>query len=143
MAIPELGSSRVIAEDGQIVWAGGAPVGGVSATETHGTVVFSDVSGAHTFAWVAKITPSDLCSLTKQFVDSAPKYQSLTPGQKAVVDALITAACKFLTSIGPDILPAQKQAFIRSYDQSAQALVRKGWLTQAQADTLQALASTL
>jgi hypothetical protein len=141
--MPELGSSRVIAEDGKIVWAGGGPVGGVSVTETNGTVVFSNVSGAHTFAWVAKITPSDLCALTRQFVDSSPRYQSLTPGQKAVADTLITAACKFLTSIGPDILPAKKQAFIRSYDQSAQALVKKGWLTQAQADTLQALASTL
>lgn len=143
VAMPELGSSRVIAEDGKIVWAGGGPVGGVSATETNGTVVFSNVSGAHTFAWVAKLTPSDLCALTRQFVDSSPRYQSLTPGQKAVADTLITAACKFLTSIGPDILPAKKQAFIRSYDQSAQALVKKGWLTQAQADTLQALASTL
>lgn len=143
VAIPELGSSRVIAEDGQIVWAGGAPVGGVSATEANGAVVFSNVSGAHTFAWVANVNPSDLCTLTKQFVDSSPNYQSLPPSLKAVVDALVTGACRFLTSIGPGILPAKKQAFIRSYDQSVQALATKGWLTQPQANTLETLANAL
>jgi alpha-L-rhamnosidase len=143
VAIPELGSSRVIAEDGQIVWADGAPVGSVSATETNGAVVFTNVSGAHTFAWVANVTSSDLCTLTAQLVESSPNYQSLPPLLKVVVNALVTGACTFLTAIGPGILPAKKQAFIRSYDQSVQALVKSGWLTQAQANTLKTLANEL
>jgi alpha-L-rhamnosidase len=148
VAVPELGSSRVIAEDGKVVWAGGAPVGTVSggtasASEVNGAVVFSGVSGAHTFAWVAAVTPADLCTLTRQFVDSSASYQALKPVQQVITDALVTAACTFLTSILPDIAPARKQAFIKSYDQSVQGLAKKGWLTQAQASTLQTLASML
>jgi len=53
VAVPELGAARDIAMDGRLVWKDGAPVGGVSATEQNGEVLFSDVTGAHTFAWVA------------------------------------------------------------------------------------------
>ncbi len=143
VAVPELGASRVIAEDGQIVWAGGAPVGGVSATEANGAVVFANVSGAHTFAWVASPTSADVCTLTKEYVDGSGNYQKLTPVQQKVVDALVTAACTFLTQIGPNVLPEQKQAFIQAYDNSVQALVKKGWLTQSQSSTLQSLANGL
>jgi hypothetical protein len=143
VAIPELGSSRVIAEDGKIVWAGGAPANGISASEANGAVVFANVSGAHTFAWAATITPADLCTLTKEYVDSSANYQSLKPVQQEIVDALVTATCTFLTSILPNLTPAKKQAFIKSYDQAVQGLVKKGWLTQAQSSTLQSLASTL
>ena len=87
VAVPELGASCVIAEDGQIVWAGDAPVGSVSATETNGSVVFANVSGAHTFAWVASPTSPDVCTLTKEYVDGSANYQKLTPIQQKVVDA--------------------------------------------------------
>jgi alpha-L-rhamnosidase len=143
VAVPELGASRVIAEDGQIVWAGGAPVGSVSATEANGAVVFSNVSGAHTFAWVASPTSADVCTLTKEYVDGSANYQKLTPVQQKVVDALVTATCTILTQIGPNTVPSQKQAFIRAYDQSVQALAKKGWVTQTQSSTLQALAAGL
>lgn len=143
VSIPELGSSRLIAEDGKIVWAGGAPAGDVSASEADGAVVFSNVSGAHTFAWVANVAPADVCTLTEQFVDASGSYEALTPAQKAGVDALVTTACTFLTSIGPGVLPAKKEALIRAYDQSVQALAKQGWLTQTQANTLQMLAGTL
>lgn len=143
VAVPELGASRVIAEDGQIVWAGGAPVGSVSATEASGSVVFANVSGAHTFAWVASPTSADVCTLTKEYVDGSANYQKLTPVQQKVVDGLVTAACTFLTEIGPNVLPKQKQAFIQAYDNSVQALTKQGWLTQPQSTTLQNLASGL
>ena len=143
VTVPELGSSRVIAEDGKIVWAGGAPVGGVSASEANGAVAFSGVSGSHTFAWVANPVPSDVCTLTTEYVDSSANYQSLKPAQKAIVNALVSAACTILTSIGPNLLPAKKQAFIQAYDNSVQALAKKGWLTQAQSTTLQSLANGL
>ena len=55
----------------------------------------------------------------------------------------MTAACTFLTQIGPNVLPKQKQAFIQAYDNSVQALVKKGWLTQTQSSTLQSLANAL
>ncbi len=143
VTVPELGSSRVIAEDGRIVWAGGAPVGSVSASEADGAVTFSNVSGAHTFAWIANPVPSDVCTLTTQYVDLSANYLSLKPAGKAVVDALVNGACTVLTSIGPDLVPARKEAFIQAYDKSAQSLAKQGWLTQAQAGTLQTLAGAL
>jgi hypothetical protein len=52
VAVPLLGASRVINEDGQIVWDGNGPVGGITAS-TDGTYVrFADVAaGAHLFSW--------------------------------------------------------------------------------------------
>ena len=143
VTVPELGSSRVIAEDGKIVWAGGASVGSVSATEANGAVTFSGVSGSHTFAWVANPAPSDVCTLTTQYVDLSANYQSLKPAGKAVVDALVNGACTILTSIGPDLVPAKKEAFIQAYDKNAQSLAKQGWLTQTQSGTLQTLAGAL
>jgi hypothetical protein len=58
VAVPELGSSRTIAEDGQIVWSNGAPVGGEDASGADGAVVFANVTGTHTFAWVTKAAPT-------------------------------------------------------------------------------------
>jgi hypothetical protein len=141
--VPDLGSSRVIAEDGKIVWAGGAPVGSVAASEANGAVTFSNVSGAHAFAWVANPVPSDVCTLTTQYVDLSANYLSLKPAGKAVVDALVSGACTVLTSIGPDLVPSKKEAFIQAYDKSAQSLAKQGWLTQTQAGTLQTLAGAL
>ena len=92
---------------------------------------------------MASPTPGDVCTLTKEYVDGSASYQKLTPVQQKVVDALVTAACTFLTQIGPNLLPSQKQAFIRDYDNSVQALVKKGWLTQTQSSTLQSLANAL
>ncbi len=56
VAVPLLGTDRTIAEDGAIVWQNGAAVGGASAQQIGDAVVFSDVSGVHTFAWVAQGT---------------------------------------------------------------------------------------
>jgi alpha-L-rhamnosidase len=51
VAVPLLGASRVIAEDGRVVWNGSAPVGGAQAS-TDGTYVFvASVTGTHTWAW--------------------------------------------------------------------------------------------
>jgi hypothetical protein len=76
-------------------------------------------------------------------VDGSANYQKLTPVQQKVVDRLVTAACTFLTEIGPNVLPKQKQAFIQAYDNSVQSLAKKSWLTQPQSTTLQNLASGL
>ena len=51
VAIPELGTSPTITEDGQTVWSNGAPVNGAVAAQSNGAIVFSGISGAHTFAW--------------------------------------------------------------------------------------------
>ena len=51
VAVPILGSSRVIYLDGIEVWDGTAPVNGAIASATVGYVEFRDVTGSHTWAW--------------------------------------------------------------------------------------------
>jgi hypothetical protein len=52
VAVPTLGSARVIYCDGVQVWDGSAAVHGATASATaDGYVTFSGVTGAHTWAW--------------------------------------------------------------------------------------------
>ncbi|MFM8598358.1 MAG: alpha-L-rhamnosidase C-terminal domain-containing protein [Mycobacterium sp.] len=52
VAVPTLGSSRVIFRDGVEVWDGTAGVGGIDAVATaDGYVAFRNVTGTHTWAW--------------------------------------------------------------------------------------------
>ena len=92
---------------------------------------------------IAPPTASGLCALTRSYVDSSSKYQSLKPAAQKVTDVLVTAACQILTNIGPRLKPADKTKFVHSYQQAVQALVPAGWLTQTQAGTLGLLAGQL
>jgi Bacterial alpha-L-rhamnosidase C-terminal domain/Bacterial alpha-L-rhamnosidase 6 hairpin glycosidase domain len=49
VTVPLMNRSGIVAENGRIVWANGAPRNGAVATEAGGNVVFSGVSGANTF----------------------------------------------------------------------------------------------
>ena len=52
VAVPTLGSSRVIYQDGVEVWNGTAAVSGATASDTgDGYIAFSGVTGSHTWAW--------------------------------------------------------------------------------------------
>ena len=52
VAVPLLGSPRVIYRDGVEVWDGTAPVNGaIAAATVDGYVEFGEVSGSHTWAW--------------------------------------------------------------------------------------------
>lgn len=52
VAVPTLGSTRVIYLDGVEVWNGTAAVNGATASATaDGFVAFTDVTGTHTWAW--------------------------------------------------------------------------------------------
>jgi hypothetical protein len=52
VAVPLRGRPRTIAMDGRIVWAAGRPRPGIIAKAAGDAVVFSQVTGRHTFAWV-------------------------------------------------------------------------------------------
>ena len=108
-----------------------------SATDNVGNIG----NGSATFT--VSVSSADLCTLTTQFVDSSPKYTMLKPVPKAVVNLLVRVGCSLLTPVGPSMRPAQKQVFIGAYDSWVQALVGPGWLTQAQATTLEGLAVAL
>lgn len=90
-----------------------------------------------------KLTPTSLCLLTKQFVQGSAKYQALKPAQRAVIDALATAACKQLDGIVAGLSPAKKAAIVSLYKTAVGALVSPGWLTSGQANTLKGLAGAL
>ncbi len=51
VTVPLLGSARVIAMDGRIVWNGHHAVGGLHAYSEGGAVSFTGIRGTHTFAW--------------------------------------------------------------------------------------------
>lgn len=51
VSVPQLGAARNIAMDGTLVWRHGKTVGDVKATINGDRVVFTGVTGSHTFAW--------------------------------------------------------------------------------------------
>lgn len=98
-------------------------------------------TGSATFTVV--VDPQSLCALTRTFVQGSAPYQALPRSAQRLVDASVSASCAILLKIGPQLLPAQKAAFINSYVAAVQALARAGWLTQPQASTLAKLAGAL
>ena len=116
-------------------------------------------AGAHTFSSVAAdaagnqghattsftVTPTaaDLCTLTKQFAESSAKFQALGPRQQAAVDAIITGACNAIAKIIVNLGPKQKAVLVALYQAEVASLAQAGWLTSAQAGTLDQLAGAL
>jgi hypothetical protein len=89
------------------------------------------------------VTPTSLCLLTKEFVQSSANYQALPPSRKAAVDNLVTALCQKLPPSLDSLPPAKKAAFITAYKAGVSALVPLGLLTDEQAQILRDLADTL
>jgi Tol biopolymer transport system component len=108
-----------------------------TATDVAGNTARSATS------FTVTVTVGTLCTLTKQFVQSSPRYALLTTWQKAMVDQLATGFCLRLAATFPQLTPTQKVAFVRAYTAGAQLLVSLGWLTQPQATTLIGLANAL
>jgi hypothetical protein len=132
-------ASNTCADASGPAWSFGAGSHTLSASATdnagntgHGSTTFS-----------VTVSSASLCTLTGQFVDGSKKYGTLKPFQKALVDLAVRNGCSLLTSVGPNVKPAQKQAFINAYANAVQALVGPGWLSQAQAKILQGLAGAL
>jgi hypothetical protein len=122
-----------------LAWTFGAGPHTLSATATDNA---GNVASAST-TFTVTVSPADLCTLTRQFVDGSAKYLALKSLPRAVVDALVGLGCKVLTSIVPKLSPAHKQPFVSAYRQSVQTLAQAGWLTPAQATTLVGLAGGL
>ena len=120
-------------------WTFGAGAHTIQATATDR----AGNTGSGSTNFTINVTIGGLCHLTTKFVQSSAKYQSLSPAQKKVVDALAKALCTILDQIVPKLSPAQKQMLIRAYKAGVQALVPPGWLTQTQATTLSNLADAL
>jgi hypothetical protein len=98
-------------------------------------------SGSTTFT--VKVTCGSLCTLTRQFVESSPKFAALPPAVQQRVDLLATSACRHLDHARRALTPGEKARLIAAYGNLVQALARGGWLTPAQALTLIAMSQDL
>jgi hypothetical protein len=107
-----------------------------SATDTRGNTASKPV----TFA--VRVTPTSLCTLTKQFTQTSPAYLRLSSFARLVVDALVTATCKPLDTIVASLSPANKAAAISAYKSAVTALVPT-LLTTDQANKLKGFADAL
>jgi hypothetical protein len=105
------------------------------------------VLSSHASLWNfgIKVTPSSLCTLTKQFIQGSTRYQALRAPLKAAVDKLATAACTNLDTVSAKLKPAQRTALVAAYKKAVDALAgpTQGWLSAGQATTLKALADSL
>jgi hypothetical protein len=88
-------------------------------------------------------TPQALAALTLQYVQGSARYQQLPPAQQKLVTALADQAIAQLAKISPNLTPPQLAALITAYKQVVTVLQAQGWLTAAQAATLDSLASTV
>jgi hypothetical protein len=91
----------------------------------------------------AVATQAELCALTTEYVHDSARYQALRRVQRAVVDVAARAGCAILGKIVPRLSQKQKATYVAAYKHAVQGLANAGWLTQAQADELKALADLL
>jgi Bacterial Ig-like domain (group 3) len=92
---------------------------------------------------VSADTPSNLAKLTLQYVESSTKFQALSPLQKKVIEALANVEIAVLGQITPHLSSAQLAKLVSVYKQGVAVLHTQGWLTAAQASTLDGLAGNL
>jgi hypothetical protein len=85
-------------------------------------------------------TTDTLCSAVRTAVTGSAAYQALSPKRRADVDRLIDNACAAARAI----LDGPKRArFIDAFVATVDRLSAAGWLTPAQASSLEAIARTL
>ncbi len=73
--------------------------------------------------FTVNVTPTSLCVLTAQFVQSSPNYPTLKPLQRLVIDALVKVACAPLDAITAKLTAKQKATLVSTYKTLTQALV--------------------
>jgi len=117
------------------------PLGANTATATAKDKAGNTRTASFTFT--VQVTPTSLCTLTKQFVQGGAKYQALKANQRAAIDATLTAICQGLNSVTSRLTAQQKTLLIAAYKNAAQALVTAGWITQVQSTKLASLAGAL
>jgi hypothetical protein len=98
--------------------------------------------GHGSVSFTVQVTPSTLCQVTKQFVESSTNFASLPPVVRATIDSRLTALCSALESANLTN-PQLKALAITAYEKGVQALAAFGWLTSDQAGTLTRLATAL
>lgn len=91
----------------------------------------------------AAVTTDGVCALTRRYVQGSAAYQALPAKQREKVDKKVDKACSELSPITPNVKPNKKAAALKAYKKEVDGLVKDGWLTAAQAVTLNRLADSL
>jgi len=89
------------------------------------------------------VTAAGVGALTLRYVDGSAKYKSSGALAKALVNLASNLLSTVLGPVGPHLPPAVDTALINTYKLGVAALQAEGWLTPAQAATLDAAASEL
>ena len=87
--------------------------------------------------------PESVIALTARFVQRSPIYRALDWSGRDGTDAAVARATTPLTNVGPQVAPALKSRIVDGYKDDVGTLVRRGWLTPAQAALLGILADVL
>jgi hypothetical protein len=106
-------------------------------------VVWQSAQDVYAFSFRLKVSFGDLCTQTRQFVQSSARYQALSAGDKTRLDATTTSLCQELASAETALTPTQKAQLVSLYQAGVNALAQQGWLTAAQAATLITLSKSL
>ena len=117
------------------------PVGGdqISAVYSGDPNYLGSTSSALTEKVIAD-TPQNLGNLTLQDVESSAKFQALPRAAQKLIDALANQAIAQLANITPHLNAAQLAKLVTAYKQGVAGLQSQGYLTAAQASTLDGLA---
>ena len=84
--------------------------------------------------------PQNLGNLTLQDVEGSAKFQALPRAAQKLIDALANQAIAQLANITPHLNAAQLAKLVNAYKQGVAGLQSQGYLTAAQASTLDGLA---
>ncbi len=99
--------------------------------------------GSATTTFTITVKPTDLSTLTTQFVTGSAKYKAANPLTRAIVGVLVSATSNVLLDFAPSSPPPLKAQLVATYRQTLQSLVSGGWLTSSQATTLSGLAASI
>jgi probable HAF family extracellular repeat protein len=116
------------------------PLGATTVTATATDNAGNSATRAATFT--VRVTPTSLCQLTKQMLQSSSRYLSLKPAQRPAADARAILACQPVLAISPTTPAKSKAALVSAYKVAVRALLGD-WLTPAQIQKLTTYADAL
>ena len=88
-------------------------------------------------------TAASVCKLVRLDVAGSAKYRAKGREHRDDAGDIAQGLCEKLESLAEQRNPARKAALLRAVDLQIAALVRAGWLTAVQADTIAGLARRL
>ena len=118
-------------------FAGGATTVSASAIDRAGNV------GTGSTIFTVTVTCDSLCALTRAFIESSPKFASLSRIEQRRVRLIGAATCQLLSFGERRLTPGQKAQLLAKYRQAVAGLATAGWLTTTQAQSLATLSTSL